>query len=269
MGGRHLHGLVGADPLQRLLQAELPWRGEAHQLVGARGADVGELLLLGRVDVHVVVTGVLADDHALVDVHARSDEQLPAVLEVEQCELRRGAGAVGDERAVRPRRDVAEPRLPAVEGAVDDAGAAGLGEELGPEPDQAAGRDLERDPRPAAVAAGGLHRQHPALAQAEQLGHHADVVVGHVDGEVLDGLVDGPVDLAGHDLGLADGQLEALAAHGLHEDRQLQLAAALDLPDVGAVGVAHPQRDVADQLLLQPLLQQPCGDLAALASGQR
>ena len=35
----------------------------------------------------------------------------------------------------------------------------------------------------------------------------------------------------------------------LDEHRQLQLAAALDLPRVGALGVAHPQRDVADQLL--------------------
>ena len=45
---------------------------------------------------------------------------------------------------------------------------------------------------------------------------------------------------AGDDLRLADGELEALAAHDLDEDRELQLAAALDLPGVGALGVAAP-----------------------------
>ena len=45
------------------------------------------------------------------------------------------------------------------------------------------------------------------------------------------------VDLPGDDLRLADGQLEALAAHQLDEDRQRQLAAALDLPHVRALGL--------------------------------
>ena len=78
-----------------------------------------------------------------------------------------------------------------------------------------------------------------------------------------------PVDLAGDDLGLADGELEALSAHRLDEDRELQLAATLHLPGVGAVGVAHPQRDVADELLAQPLLQQPGGQLVAVTAGER
>ena len=41
-------------------------------------------------------------------------------------------------------------------------------------------------------------------------------------------------------LRLADGQLEALAAHHLDQDRELQLAAALHLPGVGALGRAAP-----------------------------
>ena len=40
----------------------------------AGGAHVGELLLLGDVDVHVVDAGVLADDHALVDLGRRGRE---------------------------------------------------------------------------------------------------------------------------------------------------------------------------------------------------
>ena len=50
-------------------------RDQPLQLVAGGGAHVGELLLLGRVDVHVVGAGVLADDHALVDLGAGPDEQ--------------------------------------------------------------------------------------------------------------------------------------------------------------------------------------------------
>ena len=50
--------------------------------------------------------------------------------------------------------------------------------------------------------------------------------------------------------GWPDGQLEALAAHHLHEHRQLQLAAALHLVGVRPLGVLHAQRDVADELLV-------------------
>ena len=43
---------------------------------------------LRRVDVHVARAGVLADDHPLVDVDAGADEQLRALLEVEQRRTR-------------------------------------------------------------------------------------------------------------------------------------------------------------------------------------
>jgi hypothetical protein len=145
---------------------------------------------------------------------------------------------------------------------VEDAGAAGLGEELGPEPDQAPGRDPVLEPGPAGPV--GDHLLHAALAQAQHLGDDADVVVGDVDRQVLERLVDDAVDLADDHLRLADGELEALASHRLDEDRELQLAAALDLPGVGALGRQHPQRHVADELLLQPVLDQAGGQLAAV-----
>ena len=64
----------------------------------------------------------------------------------------------------------------------------------------------------------------------------AEVLLGRVDGQPLHRLVDLAVDLAGDHLRLADGQLEALAAHLLDQDRQRQLAAALHLPGVGTLG---------------------------------
>ena len=169
---------------------------------------------------------------------------------------------VGDEAAGRAGPELAEPRRPTVEHVVQHAGAARLGHELGAEPDQAARRDPEVEAHPTGAVID--HLLHAALAQREQLGDDAEVVLGHVDGEQLDRLVALAVDLADHDLRLADGELEALAAHRLDEHRELQLAAALHLPRVGALGREHAQRHVADELLLQPVLDLARGELLAV-----
>jgi hypothetical protein len=68
---------------------------------------------------------------------------------------------------------------------------------------------------------------------------------------------------------LADGQLEPLAAQLLDEDAELQLAAPLHLPRVGPVGVAHAQRDVADELGIQAVLEQARRELRAVAARER
>ena len=109
--------------------------------------------------------------------------------------------------------------------------------QLGAEADQAAGRHEVVEAHPAGAVVDDL--LHAALAQGEQLGDDAHELLGHVDGEAVDRLVDDAVDLAGEHLRLADGELEALAAHHLDEHGELQLAAALDLPGVGALGGQH------------------------------
>ena len=90
------------------------------------------------------------------------------------------------------------------------------------------------------------------LRSRQQLRDDADVLVGNVDAHPLHGLADAAVDLPRDDLGLADRELEALPAHQLDQHRKRQLAATLDLPHVGALGVVDAQRDVADQLAVQP-----------------
>ncbi len=69
--------------------------------------------------------------------------------------------------------------------------------------------------------------------------------------------------------GLPDGQLEALAAHLLHEDRERELAAALDLPRVGTVRREDADGHVADELAVEAVLDLARGDLAALGRGRR
>src|SRR6476469_746149 len=232
--GGDLDALVLPAELHGLLQAERAGRDYLLEVVRGGRPHVGQLLLLGDVDVHVVGARVLADDHALVDLGGRLDEEHAALLQRRHRVRRRRTGAVGDQRAVVARADLAGPREVALGDVVGDAGAAGLGEEVGAEADEAAGRDDELHPDPAGAVVG--HALHAALADGEQLGDRAEVLLRGVDREALERLVDLAVDLAGDDLRLADGELEALAAHLLAEDRQRQLAAGLAIAGVGTLG---------------------------------
>jgi hypothetical protein len=72
---------------------------ELDALAFALGADVGEVLLLGRVDRHVIGARILADDHALVDFVAGADEELAALAEVIEGVGGGHAGVGGDEGA--------------------------------------------------------------------------------------------------------------------------------------------------------------------------
>ena len=85
-------------------------RLEQDVAVAAGGADVGELLLLGRVDRHVAGAAVLADDHPLVDDVAGPDEHLGPFLQAVQPEGDRLAGGHRDQHAVGPAGDVAFQR---------------------------------------------------------------------------------------------------------------------------------------------------------------
>ena len=259
---RDLHALVLATELQALLQRQLARRDQLLEVVGGGGADVGLLLLLGDVDVHVLGARVLADDHAFVDLGGRLDEHHAALLQVRHRVRRRGTRAIGHQRAVVARADLACPGLVALGDVVSDARPAGVGEELGTEADQPAGRHQELHPHPAGAVVG--HLLHAALARGQQLGDRAEVLLGGVDGEPLDGLVHLAVDLTGDDLRLADGELEALATHLLDEDGQGELAAALHLPGVRSLRGQDAQRHVADQLAVEPVLDQAGGDLRAL-----
>ena len=159
------------------------------------------------------------------------------------------------------------PRLVSVEHVVEQAGSSGLGEELRTEADEPARRDDVVHAHPAGAVV--HHLLHAALAQRHELGDNAEVVLRDVDRQSLHRLVLLAVDDLRDDLGLADGELEILTAHHLDEDRELKLAAALDLPGVGALGVVHANRDVADELLLETLLDHARGQLLAALAGQR
>ena len=126
------------------------------------------------------------------------------------------------------------PRLEALEDVMEDAGAARLGEEIGAEADQAPGGDDDVHPHPAGAMVD--ERLRLSLAQREELGDDAEVLLRYVDRDTLHRLVHLSLDDAGHDLRLADRELESLTSHLLDQHRELQLAAALHLPHLRPLG---------------------------------
>src|SRR5579885_22658 len=164
---RYLDQLIILDIGDGLLQRHRRDRCQANGFVFRGGADIGELLGAQRIDVEIVVLGVLADDHALIDFRARHDEKPPALFQIPERIGHRLAFACGDEHAVAPAFDRPLVRRVGMKHPVDDAGAARVGEEFAVVADEAAGGRKEHKPRLA--GAGGPHVLKLALAVADLL----------------------------------------------------------------------------------------------------
>src|ERR1700682_1536524 len=80
--GGDFHEFVVGDEFDGLLEAQFLVGDQADGFVGAGGAHVGLLFFLGYVDVHVLLAGIFAEDHALVDVDGGADEELAALLNI-------------------------------------------------------------------------------------------------------------------------------------------------------------------------------------------
>ena len=224
-------------------------------------------LLLRRVDVEITGACVLSDDHPLVDLGAGSDEELSPLLQVEQRERGRGAASVGDKAPRWPRPQGSVPRFVAVKDVVENAGAARFRQELGTEADEPSRRHQVLHPHPARTVV--HHLLQAGLAQCEQLRDHADVLLGSVDRELLDRLLEFPIHFAGDDLRLADRKLETLPTHQLHEHRELQLTPPLHLPRIRPFGGENTQRDVADELSFETLAEHARGQPIAVSTDER
>src|SRR3990170_7078816 len=108
-----------------------------------------------------------------------------------------------------------------------------------------------------------------SLALRQELRGDAQVLLRHVQGELLNRLVEPSVYLARDDLGAANREFEAFAAERLHEDCQRQLASALHGPRARPVQGQDANRDVAYLLRSQPVPQKPRRQQRAFAPGER
>ena len=227
------------------------------------------MLAFQHVDLEIVAAGVLADDHAAIDPDAGSDQHRPAILKIPNRIGHGRALAIGDQRAGAPAGDIALVGDIGVEQPVHHTGSSSVGQEVPVIADQAAGRDVHDDAQLA--AAGRTHVDQRTLAFRQRLKDRAAVVFIDVDLDLLDGL-DGPAGFRvylHHHTRPADRQFEALAAHGLDQDAELQFAAAGDLEAVLRRPVLDLERDIAFRLPEQPVADHPAGHLVAFGAGQR
>ena len=168
---------------------------------------------------------------------------------------------------MRSHAQIAEPGLETIEDVMEDARPSCLGEELGAKADERSGRDEVLEARPTGAVV--HHLQEASLAHGHELGDDPEVVLRHVDRDLLDRFVQLAVDDPGDHLGLPDRHLETLPPQHLDEHRQLELPAALDLPGVGSLRREDTQGDVSDELGVETVLEQPSGELLPVPSGQR
>jgi hypothetical protein len=156
-----------------------------------------------------------------------------------------------------------------MEQAVHHGRAAGVGHQLALVADEPAGRRVEDKPH--AAAARRSHLDHLGLSLRQLVDDDAGMLLVDVDDDLLDRLEQrsGGLVLAHDNLRARHAELESLAAHGLDQDGELQLAAAGNDAGVGARRRLDLERDVAFGLAQEPLANHPALDLVAFGSGER
>mmetsp|Transcript_13298 Transcript_13298/g.32302 ORF Transcript_13298/g.32302 Transcript_13298/m.32302 type:complete len:361 (+) Transcript_13298:660-1742(+) len=135
-----------------------------------------------------------------------------------------------------------------------DAGATRVREEDRAVPKHAARRHVHHDLR-APRLVGGLHFHNHTLAGVELVDNHAHVVIIDLDRHLLDRLVLLAVHVPEHNLGGRHAELEALAAHVLHQDPQLQLSPPEHLEGLTPClfALLHIDGDVVLHLLVETI----------------
>jgi len=174
---------------------------------------------------------------------------------------------VGHERPRHPLWNCAGPGLIPLKKGVHHTGPFRIRQEMGPETDQAAGRNDKLQVHPAASLVDQVDQ--PAFARRKLLGQNPDEFLRGIDEETLDRFENPLALLARDHMGFGNHELIPLAAHGLDQDSHLQFAPPAHLEGVGPLRRLHPERHILENLPLQPLLEVPGGEVFALPAGQR
>src|SRR5882757_1259820 len=240
---------------------------EADGFVGAGGAHVGLLFFLGYIDVHVLLAGIFAEDHAFVDLNGGAYEELAALLDIPQRKRGGDTGAIGDQRTRGAQGHFAGIVHPAIKNRVNQRGAARVGKQLAAQADQSARRDFEIEAHAARIVI--AHFEHFAAAAANGFENDTDEVFRDVDHQTLDRFELAAVFGAHHAFRFADHQLKTFAAHRFDQDGELQFAAAENAKRFRRIGVFDANRNVGEQLFLQPVAKIARSEIAAFFAGER
>ena len=194
------------------------------------------------VDDKIVFARVFADDFALVNFFARSDEQGGTFLRVEQTVLRGHAGFEYDKRTSRSAGNVAFVLLVPGEDVAHYAEPLRVGEHFAPVTEQASCGNFELQFRASAIVCRHVYKF--AFSRAEFVHYRADVIVGDFNDEVFHRFVALAVNLFEYYLRAGNLKLVAFAAHVLYKYRKVKFASAEHLESVCAVGFFDPHRYV-------------------------
>src|SRR6266542_4037796 len=152
-GGGDLDELVVVDPLDGLLDVQLPRRRELDRHVRSRGPHVREVLLFTRLDDHFPLLDLLSDDLAAEDLLHGLDEKRSAIGEAVQG-IRGDVSPLFGHHGALPavgQRALVRPVL--VEEMIEKSRALRQCQKLEAEAEQAARRDRELEPCPISVPA--------------------------------------------------------------------------------------------------------------------
>src|ERR1019366_4208824 len=183
---RDFHHLVFAHELNRLLQIQQAWRHQTDRFVSRRSAHIRELLLFNDVHVKVGGAGILTNDHAFINLSPGRNENLAALLKIEDCIACRFAGTIRHQRTSGAGGDFSLPFDVAVEERIQNSRSTRVRQNLTAQTDQTARRDMELQTHaPRAVVD---HLAHLAFAAAELFDHYPDERLRRINHEHFDRL---------------------------------------------------------------------------------
>src|SRR5690554_2803393 len=246
-----LHVFVALDVFEGFFQTEGDGGNDAHLVVGAGGTHVGQFLTLGNVDHEVAIAVVFADDLTHVHLFLGRDEKFAAILQLINGVSEGGAGFHADEGAVLAFFDGAAPGLKFDE-AMGHNGFPGIGGT--DHVMQTNDSPLRNDELEVYSLALALHAPEFALALGHQFNGLSGCFIGQVDGKLFNGLVLFTGYFLNDYTGLTHLQFVAFATHGFDEHRQVQNAAAVNVPGIGRVGGLYTKSQVFFQFLIEAVL---------------
>src|ERR1700744_1944235 len=101
------------------------------------GTDIGQLLALEHVDLKVIAAGMLADDHATINLPARLDHHPAPVLQFPHRVSHRVALVGPEQHTVAPTDDFTAMRTIGMKKPIHDSSATSIGQKFAPVADQA------------------------------------------------------------------------------------------------------------------------------------
>mmetsp|Transcript_107659 Transcript_107659/g.270065 ORF Transcript_107659/g.270065 Transcript_107659/m.270065 type:complete len:339 (+) Transcript_107659:12-1028(+) len=228
-------------------------------------AHIGHVLLLAHIDRDILLLVVDANAHAGIDLLGMLNKEQPLVLHVEECVAGDSAISAGDDGSLlADALLLAIVLTPACKTRGHYRRAFGPLHELPLHANEAPCRDLEGKDH-AVLNRATLHSLHDRTLLVHLLKDHALELSGDLDDCLLVGLLlRSSIRIFLEDnLRRTDHELVALTSHVLHEDTQLQGAAAFHAKAIPTAGL-NAECEVGQHLSVQPVLDLRGGDKLAL-----